>query len=126
MYKGIVSDDLNTMETRYTKLYETWKDAHDAAEKLCKRTMGSRGSIGVREVIKDSDKESIRIRYGKSEIIKSEGNNRLIRFNGRFYTAYGRMFAVAGNHLATDWDTVCDMKHYQFCDWETLSDMYAE
>lgn len=50
MYKGIVKDQLGTME-RETKLYLTYKDAHDAAEKLCKRTMGDRGIIDVVQVV---------------------------------------------------------------------------
>lgn len=48
-YQGIVKDQLNTLDTRKTKLYSTYKDAHDAAEKLCKRTMESRGTIEVVE-----------------------------------------------------------------------------
>jgi hypothetical protein len=48
-YRGIVTDDLGTMETRKTKYYGTYKEAHDAAEKLCKRTMGDRGSIDVEQ-----------------------------------------------------------------------------
>jgi len=67
-----------------------------------------------------------KIRYGRSVLVEMKGNNRLVKFNGRYYTCYGRMFAVAGKHLATNWDTVCNMKHYQFTDWETLENMYAE
>lgn len=46
-YRGIVTDDLKTLGTRKTKWYGTYKEAHDAAEKLCKRTMGDCGSIDV-------------------------------------------------------------------------------
>jgi hypothetical protein len=46
---GIVRDQLHTMEDRKTKPYATYKEAHDAAEKLCKRTMGDRGTIEVEE-----------------------------------------------------------------------------
>jgi len=46
-YVGIVKDRLQTMEARKTKKYDTYKKAHDAAEKLCKRTMGERGTIDV-------------------------------------------------------------------------------
>lgn len=48
-YRGIVKDDLGTMETKKTKWYSTYKEAHDAAENLCKKTMGDRGSIDVEE-----------------------------------------------------------------------------
>lgn len=48
-YQGIVKDDLGTMDARKTKWYSTYKEAHDAAEKLCKRTMGDRGSINVEQ-----------------------------------------------------------------------------
>jgi len=46
-YRGVVKDALKTLETRRTKWYATYKEAHDAAENLCSRTMGSRGSIDV-------------------------------------------------------------------------------
>jgi len=46
-YQGIVRDQLKTMDDRRTRLYDTYKAAHDAAEKLCKRTMGDRGAIDV-------------------------------------------------------------------------------
>ena len=49
-YRGLVVDDLKTLDTRKTKLYLTYKEAHDAAEKLCKRTMGDRGTIEVDEI----------------------------------------------------------------------------
>jgi hypothetical protein len=48
-YKGKVIDQMKTMETRETKWYPTYKEAHDAAEKLCKRTMGDRGTIEVEQ-----------------------------------------------------------------------------
>lgn len=48
-YKGIVTDKMGTMDTRKTKYYATYKDAHDAAEKLCKKTMGDRGEISVED-----------------------------------------------------------------------------
>lgn len=47
-YVGIVKDQLN-QETRKTKGYDTYKEAHDAAERLCKRTIGSRGTISVEQ-----------------------------------------------------------------------------
>jgi len=46
-YIGIVKDRLQTLETRKTRKYNTYKEAHDAAEKLCRRTMGERGTIDV-------------------------------------------------------------------------------
>lgn len=49
MFKGLVIDQLKTLDTRETKLYQTYKEAHDAAENLCKRTMGGRGKIEVIE-----------------------------------------------------------------------------
>lgn len=44
---GVVKDCLKTMEPRKTNSYDTYKEAHDAAERLCKRTMGDRGTIDV-------------------------------------------------------------------------------
>lgn len=49
-YRGLVKDQLNTLETRETKLYDTFVEAHDAAEKLCKKTYGSRGVIDVETI----------------------------------------------------------------------------
>jgi len=49
MFRGLVIDELKTLNTRKTKLYLTYKEAHNAAENLCKRTMGDRGRIDVEE-----------------------------------------------------------------------------
>lgn len=51
MYRGIVKDQLKTLETYKTGEYSTYKEAHDAAEALCKRTYGDRGTIDVEEVL---------------------------------------------------------------------------
>lgn len=49
-YIGIVKDQLRYLGTYKTKYYSTYKEAHDAAEKLCKKTLGERGSIDVEEI----------------------------------------------------------------------------
>lgn len=49
VYRGVVVDSLKTLPPRWTKNYDTYKEAHDAAEKLCKRTYGDRGFIEVQE-----------------------------------------------------------------------------
>lgn len=49
-YRGIVKDDMRTLETKHTKWYPTYQEAHQAAEKLCKRTYGQRGSVDVENV----------------------------------------------------------------------------
>ncbi len=46
-YIGIVKDDLGALETLTTKPCDTYYEAHMAAEKLCKKTYGDRGSIDV-------------------------------------------------------------------------------
>ena len=48
-YVGVVKDRLQTMETQKTRGYDTYKEAHDAAERLCERTMGDRGTIDVEQ-----------------------------------------------------------------------------
>lgn len=48
-YQGYVIDQLNSLETHKTKLYDTYAEAHRAAEKLCKKTYGDRGTIDVKE-----------------------------------------------------------------------------
>ena len=52
-YIGIVRDDLKTLPDRNTKEYDTYFDAHQAAEKLCRKTYGDRGSVDVETVISD-------------------------------------------------------------------------
>lgn len=47
-YQGIVSDRLNTLPDRKTKLYDTYYDAHKAVENLLKKTYKSRGTIKVK------------------------------------------------------------------------------
>lgn len=49
-YIGIVKDHLGALDTHKTKSYSTYRAAHDAAEKLCKKTLGDRGSIDVEEI----------------------------------------------------------------------------
>lgn len=49
-YIGIVKDQLRYLGTHKTKSYSTYKEAHDAAEKLCKKTLGKRGIIDVKEL----------------------------------------------------------------------------
>jgi len=67
-----------------------------------------------------------KISYGKAEIIEElETGIRLVKFNNRFYTTYGRLFAVKGNQVNTPYDEVNTMKHYEFCNWNTLENMYA-
>jgi hypothetical protein len=46
-YQGIVKDQMKILATRKTRLYNTYKAAHDAAEKICKRSMGNRGILEV-------------------------------------------------------------------------------
>ncbi len=46
-YKGLVKDRLQSLPDRTTKYYSTYKEAHDAAESLCKRTLGARGTVEV-------------------------------------------------------------------------------
>ena len=47
---GIVKDDMKSLDSQYTEKFATYKEAHDAAEKLCKKTLGDRGSIVVIDV----------------------------------------------------------------------------
>ena len=49
VYIGVVSDRLNTLQTKKTKHKFNYAIAHHAAEQLCKRTYGERGVISVIE-----------------------------------------------------------------------------
>ena len=53
-FVGHVIDQLKTMDCRHTRRYKTYTGAHDAAKKLCKRTMGGRGIIEVEEIEEES------------------------------------------------------------------------
>lgn len=49
-YIGVVIDRLKSLDTLKTKEYDTYKEAHDAAESLCDCTMGDRGTIDVEQI----------------------------------------------------------------------------
>jgi len=51
-FRGLIIDELKTLETKKTKFYDSYQEAHQAAEKLCKKTMGDRGIINVEEINK--------------------------------------------------------------------------
>ena len=48
-YKGIVKDRMGSLDPKETRWHATYKDAHDAAERLCKVTIGERGTILVQD-----------------------------------------------------------------------------
>jgi len=48
-FRGIVIDQMGTIDTRKTIFYSTYQEAHEKAEKLCKKTMRERGQIEVEE-----------------------------------------------------------------------------
>ena len=49
-YRGLVIDELKSLETKKTKFYLTYEKAHVQAEQLCKHTMRNRGKIEVEEI----------------------------------------------------------------------------
>lgn len=80
MYRGIVKDQLKTLETYKTGEYSTYKEAHDAAEALCKRTYGDRGTINVEET-------PGRWWNGDQELIEKNGEVYALNgWNGESYT----------------------------------------
>jgi len=54
-FRGYVMDRLGTVPAKKTKFYFTYREAHEAAEKLCSKTLGERGAIFVAH--KDDDVE---------------------------------------------------------------------
>ena len=90
MFKGFVKDDLKSMETLYTKSYITYKEAHDAAEELCKVTMGDRGSIDV-----------LAIGFEPAGTWWN-GNQEQIKKDGRVYALHG----WSGESYADSWQVV--------------------
>lgn len=47
LYQGTVTDRLYTLLTQKTKIYKTYFDAHQAAERLAKKKMGERAYIEI-------------------------------------------------------------------------------
>ena len=82
MFKGLVIDQLKTLDTRKTKSYSTYFDAHTAAEQLCRRTMGDRGQVEVEEIDADISKAaSAFAKLGGS--CKSDAKTKSSRENGK-------------------------------------------
>ena len=67
---------------------------------------------------------------GKVQMIERGESSSLIKVNGRYYTVFGRMFAVAGDHRNTTWDDVCKIERkYRFMDFgshDQLDGMYRD
>lgn len=59
-------------------------------------------------------------------IKETEDGQRLIKYNNRYYTVFGRMFAVRGNHLNDSYEIVRKLKRYSFLDFNTLSGMFIQ
>lgn len=58
MYRGIVEDRMNSLETHKTKYYYTHQDAYNAAWKLAKRYYtGERAGVWVDEVDHEPNRE---------------------------------------------------------------------
>lgn len=46
-WRGVVTDRLDSLKTRYSLYYTSVREAHYAAEQICKRTMKERGTISI-------------------------------------------------------------------------------
>lgn len=46
-YRGVILDEMHFLPTHTTRWHTTWGEAKSAAEKLCKETLGKRGTISV-------------------------------------------------------------------------------
>ena len=68
------------------------------------------------------------MKFSKAIVLtKSEDGSRLIVYNGMFYTVFGRMFAVRGNRIGTDWAELCNIKNrYSFQNFNTLEGMFLD
>ena len=74
------------------------------------------------------------MKYANAQVVETRDDffpvPRLIRYNGRYYTAFGRLFAVRGNHMDCDMEEYERLCHeepwYQFTDWDALGGMYKE
>jgi len=74
-----------------------------------------------------------RIKLGRAEILTDYGEKhslgfsgavRIVRFNRRYYTVYGRCFAVPGKDIP--YKDALKARQYCFLDWNTLSNMMPE
>ena len=76
----------------------------------------------------------MKMKYSKAEVIETREDffptPRLIKYNGRIYTAFGRLFAVRGDRLNCTEEEYRKLSNeepwYQFSDWENLIGMYRE
>jgi|GEM_PF-1403921 len=83
---GIVKDDMKTLDTQYTGKFATYKEAHEAAEKLCKRTYGDRGSIDVIDITLNFAPAGTWWNGGQEQIEKDGKTYALYGWNGESYT----------------------------------------
>jgi len=84
-------------------------------------------SYGQAEILEQKSEVSLKKdTYGKTkgDTLGFSGAVRIIRFNRRYYTVYGRCFAVAGKNI--HYSEALKKRHYSFLDWNTLSNMVAE
>ena len=76
----------------------------------------------------------MKMKYSKAEVLETREDffpvPQLIRYNGRNYTAFGRLFAVRGNHMnctEEEYREICyTTPRYGFTDWDNLAGMYRE
>ena len=70
-----------------------------------------------------------KMKFSKAVVLKERDDvfpaRRLIKYNGRFYTVFGRLFAVRGDHLYGE-QPVSGMPFYGFSDWPELIGMYRD
>ncbi len=51
-YRGIITDRMNELKVKKTRYYNTYKEAHSAAEKLSRKYfVGERGEININIII---------------------------------------------------------------------------
>lgn len=71
-----------------------------------------------------------KMKYSQAAILQEREDcwpqRRLVKYNGRIYTTFGRLFAVPGNYLNGDFSDTVGSRQYQFTDWNNLRGMYRE
>lgn len=111
-HRGLVIDECKVMDTRKTKWYDTYKEAHDAAEKLCKRTMGNRGRIDVETLISFKD-----LTVGDAYVEGGGFRTNAGDYNGNWYQANAT--DKDGNEFTIIWTRVNWKKDSDAaCNWD--------
>ena len=104
--------------------------AKTAAKQSTARENGKKGGRPRKtqsEIIKQKSTLSLqKENYGtiEGDSLGFSGAVRIVKINNRYYTVYGRMFAVAGKNV--QYKDALNMRQYKFTNWNDLQGIYLD